>query len=262
MQTSAFVRFLRSTHDLTRNLENPHTHAGGPLECNCRVEKRIIVDYSEAWASCWISFLQDSSFWCQSCSLSITHRSQSHSQIKSVLTQPGMSYYHLERILTPSTSNSTVTTADQDDDSNFDPRIFWGVNACFLIAVVVTCCYCYHNRNCITQAHERRRQTDLEFQRNQLERRERKRKAKEISPEKLRRLLLSSFKKHRVMMVSFPWDWDGLPGQRVAFPVFWSLVASLTVFFRFLLWKDCERRRLCCRSRSLGIRWWGDSRWW
>jgi hypothetical protein len=93
--------------------------------------------------------------------------------------------------------------ATQDTETQFDPRIFWAVNACFVVAVIGICCYFgFGDRSCFTLAHERRRQTDLVYQRNLVEREERKRKAKLMSPEKRTRLLLASFKKHQVMMVS------------------------------------------------------------
>ena len=92
---------------------------------------------------------------------------------------------------------------EHDDDWAFDPRIFWAVNACFLVAVLATCCYCsYGDRSCFTRAHERRLQTDLEYQRNLTAREERKRQAKIMTPAKRKRLLLASFKKHQVIMVS------------------------------------------------------------
>jgi hypothetical protein len=100
------------------------------------------------------------------------------------------------------TTTSTTTTSAEggttEDDRTFDPRIFWAMNVCLLVAIVATCLYCKYG---FLSQEERRLRTDLEYQRNVMAREERKRKANYLSPEKRKKLLLASFQKHQVIMV-------------------------------------------------------------
>ena len=149
--------------------------------------------------------------------------------------------HHLRRALLAGAAvqNGLNKTEEQehDDDWHFDPRIFWAVNACFLVALLATCCYCsYGDRSCFTRAHERRLQTDLEYQRNLAAREERKRQAKIMSPAKRKRLLLASFVKHQVIMVS------------VAVPSKMDLLAQVMVL-SYLFSVDGERTRFDRGSR-------------
>lgn len=91
----------------------------------------------------------------------------------------------------------------QDDEyEGFDPVLFWSVNAFLIVGTMAICLYCcYGNTSWFTNTEQRRRQADAEYQATLREREERRKKAKIMAPEKRRRLLLASFRRHKVSMV-------------------------------------------------------------
>ena len=116
-------------------------------------------------------------------------------------------HHHLrratERFLTVNgTSPDASSHTDSSQNATFDPVLFWSVNAFIIIVTAVVCLYCcYGNTSWFTNIEQRRRLADAEYQATLREREERRKQAKIMSPEKRRRLLLASFRRHRVSMV-------------------------------------------------------------
>ena len=71
----------------------------------------------------------------------------------------------------------------------------------FLVFIVAVCYCCYGDLSWLTNVEQRRRQADAEYQAHLREREDRRKKARIMSPEKRRRLLLASFRRHQVSMV-------------------------------------------------------------
>lgn len=104
-----------------------------------------------------------------------------------------------ERFLNGTSSEDTSTSDDEYE--GFDPVLFWSVNAFLIVGTMAICLYCcYGNTSWFTNTEQRRRQADAEYQATLREREERRKKAKIMAPEKRRRLLLASFRRHRVSM--------------------------------------------------------------
>ena len=109
-----------------------------------------------------------------------------------------------ERLLNAtSPEDSSASNGDSNNaDASFDPVLFWSINAFIILGSVTICLYCcYGNTSWFTNTEQRRRQADAEYQATLREREERRKKAKVMAPEKRRRLLLASFRRHRVSMV-------------------------------------------------------------
>ena len=94
--------------------------------------------------------------------------------------------------------NSTT----ENDQGEFNPNVFWGVNGFILCLFIVACCLCCKS-DWLTKLYDRRHQAagDRAYQRRVLERMQEEQQAKLESPEKRQRKLLASFKRHGVQMV-------------------------------------------------------------
>jgi hypothetical protein len=117
---------------------------------------------------------------------------------------------HLRRAAAEAVSNETMPfvedSLDQVPDAasreSFDPTLFWSVNAFILVLFIGIVCYCcYGDLSWLTNMHQRRRETDAVYQATLREREQKRKNAKVLSPEKRRRELLASFRRHKVSMV-------------------------------------------------------------
>ena len=106
-------------------------------------------------------------------------------------------------------ANTTDNTAIVDGDSTtnsageFDPKVFWSVNAFIFVMVVTICCFYYHNSDkaWFPNQEERRRQSDDVYRQALRERLEQEEARKKETPEQRTRKLLQSFNRHKVQMV-------------------------------------------------------------
>jgi len=87
------------------------------------------------------------------------------------------------------------------EQTAFDPRVFWTVNVCLIVLFVGICLYCYYgDASWFTNIEQRRRESDAEYQGTLRDRDQRRKNAKILAPDKRRRLLLASFRRHKVYM--------------------------------------------------------------
>ena len=95
------------------------------------------------------------------------------------------------------------SSTTENDQGEFDPNVFWGVNGFILFLFILACFLCWCKGAWLTQLYDRRHQAagDRAYQRRVLERMQEEQQAKSESPEKRQRKLLSSFKRHGVQMV-------------------------------------------------------------
>ena len=106
---------------------------------------------------------------------------------------------------------TSTTTNTSDDDDNFDPVVFWGVNAFLGVMLLVACgccVVCGKNNHwnywlTITNMHERRRQTDVDYQRQLRQQNETQEARKVDTPAVRKQKLLQSFQRHHVSMVRY-----------------------------------------------------------
>ncbi len=116
--------------------------------------------------------------------------------------------YNLRRAV-ESLSNETILEDSLDTDvynetGEFDARVFWSINVGLIVFFIAICVYCYYaDTSWLTNIEQRRRQTDAEYQASLRDREERRKQAKIMAPEKRRRLLLASFRRHNVAMVCY-----------------------------------------------------------
>eukprot|EP00538_Stauroneis_constricta_P001072 CAMPEP_0119561442 /NCGR_PEP_ID=MMETSP1352-20130426/17645_1 /TAXON_ID=265584 /ORGANISM="Stauroneis constricta, Strain CCMP1120" /LENGTH=291 /DNA_ID=CAMNT_0007609651 /DNA_START=221 /DNA_END=1096 /DNA_ORIENTATION=+ len=87
------------------------------------------------------------------------------------------------------------------DEKIFDSTVFWSVNAfvLFLILVMITCCV-LGNTDWLTNVDQRRREADERYQASIREREREIAESKVETPEKRRKRLLQSFRRHKVLM--------------------------------------------------------------
>ena len=107
-------------------------------------------------------------------------------------------------IFTNSADSSTIVDGDSTTNSGgeFDPKVFWSVNAFIFVMVVTMCCFYYHSDKWwFLNAEERRRQSDDVYRRALQERLEQEEARKKETPEQRTRKLLQSFSRHKVQMV-------------------------------------------------------------
>lgn len=122
----------------------------------------------------------------------------------SVATTVSRHHFYLRRVMVEVVSNATISsTSDVNVKEAFDPQIFWAVNACVVVALIATVCYCCYgdNMSWLTTMHQRRREADAQYQATVRAREQQRKEAKILSPEQRRRELLASFRRHKVTMV-------------------------------------------------------------
>ena len=91
----------------------------------------------------------------------------------------------------------------QDESYNFDPVVFWCVNAFIFIMLATVLLWCCSGKaNCLISG-EAYVDSDAIYQQTLREREEKKKKAKIDTPAKRRAKLLKSFRRHKVQMVSY-----------------------------------------------------------
>jgi hypothetical protein len=97
------------------------------------------------------------------------------------------------------TTSTTTTTA-----THFDPAVFWGVNGflCFMLIMACTfCCVCKDWNVWLVNMHERRRQTDDQYQLQLRQQQQEQHDKKLDTPAVRKQKLLQSFRRHQVSMV-------------------------------------------------------------
>lgn len=108
------------------------------------------------------------------------------------------------------TDNNIYNNADSyqydnndNDNGEFDPIVFWGVNAFLLGMLLTVCiwCWCLGGKDHVTQWSERRIAADLAYQQALQDRLERQQAAKLDSPTKRTAKLKKSFQRCHVCMV-------------------------------------------------------------
>ncbi|KAL3896433.1 MAG: hypothetical protein SGARI_007173, partial [Bacillariaceae sp.] len=97
------------------------------------------------------------------------------------------------------------SSQQQQGGSNFDPKVFWSVNAFILVlfcATVLWCCF-GSDKSMFTllNPEERRQRSDEIYRRRILEQRQRQEEAKQETPAQRTKRLFKSFVKHQVQMV-------------------------------------------------------------
>lgn len=97
-------------------------------------------------------------------------------------------------------SNTTSSPYDNDNEEEwtFDPRIFWTVNVVVILGAILACCVLQKKYNCMATNPQA---SDLEYQRSLVQREERRKQAKLLSPAQRKRLLMKSFRQNQVLMV-------------------------------------------------------------
>jgi hypothetical protein len=113
---------------------------------------------------------------------------------------------HLRRAASADTTtfaeDSLDSVPDTSSSSNFDPKVFWSVNAfTFALLIGIVCYGCYGDLSWLTNMHQRRREADAEYQAAVRHREQERKEAKKTSPAVRRRELLASFRRHKVSMV-------------------------------------------------------------
>ena len=99
-------------------------------------------------------------------------------------------------------SSDILEASSSSDLEEFDPRVFWSVNAFLMFMLCSVCCWlCVMKPEFLTNMHERRQRADSQYQQTLRERIRREEARKLDSPEQRRRKLLQSFKRHKVQMV-------------------------------------------------------------
>jgi hypothetical protein len=85
----------------------------------------------------------------------------------------------------------------------FDPKVFWSVNAFIVVLLIGSCawCYCYGGGKAFCLGSMNRTQSDQEYQRAVLQRRQREAEQTKDSPEKRKRKLAQSFQRNQVGMI-------------------------------------------------------------
>jgi hypothetical protein len=85
----------------------------------------------------------------------------------------------------------------------FDHKVFWSVNAFIVVLLIGSCawCYCYGGGKAFCLGSMNRTQSDQEYQRAVLQRRQREAEQTKDSPEKRKRKLAQSFQRNQVGMV-------------------------------------------------------------
>ena len=109
----------------------------------------------------------------------------------------------VDDIFSNSTNNSTEAPTELfDDGSEFDPKVFWSVNAFIFVMLMAMCLFCYFgDKTWITNPEERRRRSDDAYRAALRDRLEQEAQRRLETPEQRTRKLLQSFKRHKVQMV-------------------------------------------------------------
>lgn len=107
-------------------------------------------------------------------------------------------------VLKNATTIMDTASRSSSDEPSFDwPSFFWswGINLLLLIIIMGLTVYCWKINGCArfytVQTHE----TDLIYQRNQLEREQQQRERKVLSPEQRTKMLMESFERTKAISV-------------------------------------------------------------
>lgn len=92
---------------------------------------------------------------------------------------------------------------EENDSAEFNPRVFWSVNAFIFALLISVCvwCYCFGGHEYIGNRERMRVASDQTFRTSVMRRREREHQARQETPEQRQKKLWRSFKRCQVHMV-------------------------------------------------------------